>query len=189
MLRTIAWISVAVYSTEFILALFLFYRVNNRMPPSGQIIMGGTPTPKAPPVLAQSGSAIDAAGGKLLEDKAVMVGAVNALGGGSRRRKHRGGAEVKVGSAPNFVSAGGVDTKQMFAGLLQAQHQASADAAYDKLGSAPPMQINTQTQEGGRRRRSVKKSPRRKHNGSKGKSIRKHHRSRRMSRRVRRSLV
>jgi hypothetical protein len=158
---------------------------------SGQIIMGGTPTPKAPPVLAQSGSAIDAAGGKLEQDKAVMVGAVNALGGGSRRRKqrkHRGGAEVKVGSAPNFVSAGGVDTKQMFAGLLQAQHQATADASYDKLGSAPPMQINTQTQEGGRRR-SVKKSPRRKHNGSKGKSVRKHHRSRRMSRRVRRSLV
>jgi hypothetical protein len=165
------------------------------MPPSGQIIMGGTPTPKPPPVLAQSGSAIDAAGEKLLQDKAVMAGAVNALGGGSRRRKHRGGAEVKVGSAPNFVSAGGVDTKQMFAGLLQAQHQAGADAAYDKLGSAPPMQINTQTQEGGRRsarrrRKSIKKSPRRKHNGSsKGKSVRKHHRSRRMSRRLRRSLV
>lgn len=169
------------------------------MPASGQIIMGGTPTPKPPPVLAQSGSAIDAAGGKLLQDKAVMEGAVNALGGGSRRRGHRrrryhGGAEVKVGSAPNFVSAGGVDTKQMFAGLLQAQHQAGADAAYDKLGSAPPMQMNTQAQEGGRRRRrrrSVKKSPRRKHNGSnsKGKSVRKHHRSRRMSRRLRRSLV
>ena len=166
------------------------------MPPSGQIIMGGTPTPKPPPVLAQSGSAIDAASGKLLQDKAVMEGAVNALGGGSRKRrrgrKYRGGAEVKVGSAPNFVSAGGVDTKQMFAGLLQAQHQAGADAAYDKLGGAPPMQINTQAQEGGRRRRrrSVKKSPRRKHNGSsKGKSVRKHHRSRRMSRRLRRSLV
>lgn len=133
--------------------------------------MGRTPTPKPPPVLVQSGSAIDAAGGKLEQDQAVMAGAVNALGGGSRRRRrkikqHRGGAEVKVGSAPNFVSAGGVDTKQMFAGLLQAQHQAGADATYDKLGSAPPMQINPQTQEGGRRsrrsrrnRRSIKKSP------------------------------
>ena len=166
--------------------MFLFYRVNNSMPPpSGQIIMGASPPPKAPTPPAQSGSAINAAGEKLLEDKAVMAGAVNALGGGrsrSRRRRHRtrrhrGGGEVAVSNIPNFVSAGGTDPKQMFAGLMKTADTANADAAYDKLGNAPPMQM------GGRRR--IKKS--RKHNGRR--SVRKHRRSRRVSRRVRRSMV
>jgi len=149
--------------------------------------MGGVPHPTPPPALGQSGSAIDAASSELQQKNAVMAGAVNALGGGkrSRRRGHkkrRGGADVKVGGIPNFVSAGGVDTKQMFAGLLKAQDTANANAAYDKLGDAPPMQI---THEGGRRR--IKKS--RRHNGKRSKSVRKHTRSRRMSRRVRRSVV
>ena len=146
--------------------------------------MGASPHPKPPPGLEQSGSAIDAAGDKLLQDKAVMAGAVNALGGGSRsrrrrHRKYRGGAQVPVGNIPNFVSAGGTDPKQMFAGLMKTADAANADAAYDGLGDAPPMQINTK---GGRR---IKKS--RKHNGRR--SVRKHRRSRRVSRRVRRSMV
>jgi len=154
---------------------------------SGRIIMGASPHPAMPKGLEQSGSAIQAAGAELQEKNAVMAGATKALSGGRRRRKYRGGADVEVGGIPNFVSAGGTDPKQMFAGMMKVADAANADAVYDKLGNAPPMQIK---QDGGGVRRRIKKS--RKHNGrrsKRSKSVRKHSRSRRMSRRVRDHMV
>jgi hypothetical protein len=155
---------------------------------SGRIIMGASPHPTMPKGLEQSGSAIDAAGKELQEKNAVMAGATRALSGGGRRRrkrsKHRGGAEVKLDKIPNFVTAGGTDPKQMFAGLMKTADAANADAVYDKLGNAPAMQVKQDG--GGGKRRRIKKS--RKHNGrrsKRSKSVRKHSRTRRMSRRIR----
>lgn len=142
------------------------------------------PQPKVP---AQTGSNIQAAAGVLAEKNETHGEAVNALGGGSRRRRHRrtlrGGA-VEVKSVPAFVSAGGTDPKATYAGLLQAGHAAKAAGAYDGLGDKPPINMNST---GGRRKRktSVKRNNGRKR--SKRTALLRSRRTRRGSRRVRHS--
>jgi hypothetical protein len=147
---------------------------------SGQIIPAD-PVPEQPSAIQQEGSPIQAAG-KAVELKTnEQIGALEKLGhklGG--RRRLRGGAEVEVKNVPSFPSAGGIDAKQVYAGLLETAHQAASDAKFDSLGNATPV---TTTATGGRRRKTRKV-----HNGRhKRSSIRKRRGSARRTRRVRNS--
>ena len=146
---------------------------------SGQIIPAD-PVPEQPTAIQQEGSPIQAAG-KAVELKTnEQIGALEKLGHklGGRRRLH-GGSQVEVKNVPSFPSAGGIDAKQVYAGLLETAHQAASDAKFDGLGTAAPVT----TKVGGRRRKTRKV-----HNGRhKRSSVRKHRRSARRTRRVRHS--
>ena len=168
------------------------------VPPAPPIVEPGVPTPIKP------GSAITAAGIANAEKTAIQAEAVQNLGGkvGGRRRGAKiaslarvrrlmllGGAAVPAGQievkhVPNMVSSGSVNAKAMYAGLLETQNQAAADARFDALGQASPQQIAPLQAQGGRRHK--KKKTRKHHNGrSKHATLRKSRRSARRSRRVR----
>ena len=143
--------------------------------PTGQMIAGDVPPPVQPTPPAMGGSPIQAAAGVLQDKTDVLAGAVKNLGGGSRRRRSRGrsrgrrrrfvgGGDVPVPRVPNMPSAGGVDPKATYGGLLQLQHAAVAAGAYDGLGNATPMNMNSAVS-GGRRKRS-----RRRNNGRRKRS-------------------
>ena len=155
------------------------------MSATGRMIAKEVAAPSQPTPAAQTGSAIQASAGVLEQKNEVLAGAVKNLGGGSRkrRRRMRGGAEtIEVPKVPNLVSAGGVDAKGSYAGLLELKHAAVADGAYDGLGNAPPMNMN---KAGGRRKRS-----RNRNNGkrrSKRSTLFRSRRTRRGTRRVRHS--
>lgn len=169
------------------------------VPPTPAIVEPGVPVPIKP------GSAITAAGLANAEKTAIQAEAVQNLGGkvGGRKSSKRGakiaslarvrrllllgGAAVPAGQievrhVPNMVSSGSVNAKAMYAGLLETQNQAAADARFDGLGQASPQQIAPLQAQGGRRNK--KKKTRKHHNGrSKHATVRK---SRRASRRARR---
>lgn len=154
--------------------------------PTGQMIAGEVPPPIQPTPPAMTGSAIQAAAGVLQDKTDALAGAVKNLGGGSRRRRrHRrkivgGERDIPVPKVPISVSAGGSDPKATYGGLLQLQHAATAAGAYDGLGNATPMNVNTT---GGRRKRS-----RRRNNGrNKRSALLRSRRSRRGTRRLRSS--
>ena len=171
------------------------------IPPAPPIVEPGVPTPIKP------GSAITAAGIANAEKTAVQAEAVQNLGGkvGGRRAGKRGakiaslarvrrlmllgGAAVPAGRievkhVPNMVSSGSVNAKAMYAGLLETQNQAAADARFDGLGQASPQQVAPLQAQGGRRHK--KKKTRKHHNGrAKHAGVRKSRRSTRRSRRVR----
>ena len=151
------------------------------------MIAGEVPAPVQPTPPAISGSPIQAAAGVLGAKTDVLAGAVKNLGGGSRRRRRRGrklmGGErtIEVPKVPNMPSAGGVDPKATYGGLLQLQHAVTAAGVYDGLGNATPMNMNATT--GGRRKRS-----RRRNNGRNKRSAKlRSRRTRRRTRRVRSS--
>ena len=154
----------------------------------GSIIMPkvGVAHPDVPKV---EGSFIEASAKAVEDNVATQAGAIKALGGpisGGRRRKYWGGAAVEVKNVPAMVSAGGTDPKAGFAEMLRTANKADADAAYDKLGSAPPKTVDPDKMAmatGGRRRRN--KTAKKGNGRSKRAGVRKHRRSRRGSRRVR----
>ena len=164
------------------------------------------------------GSAIQAAASSVNEKTEVQADALNVLGGktGGRKRRGgrqtrkrmanlrmvqrimmmRGGAEIEVKNVPSMPSAGGVDPKATFAGILEAKHQLAADKQFDGLGQSSPVTVPPPggVATGGRRRRRLTK----KKAGSKHKSkkhgtrpvhgpLRKHRRSLLRTVRVRRS--
>jgi hypothetical protein len=170
------------------------------VPPAPPIVEPGVPTPIKP------GSAITAAGIANAEKTAIQAEAVQNLGGKVGGRKGKRGAKVaslarvrrlmllggaavptgqiEVKHVPNMVSSGSVNAKAMYAGLLETQNQAAADARFDALGQASPQQIAPLQAQGGRRHK--KKKTRKHHNGrSKHATVRKSRRSSRRSRRVR----
>ena len=154
----------------------------------GSIIMPkvGVAHPDVPKV---EGSFIEASAKAVEDNVATQSGAIKALGGpisGGRRRKYWGGAAVEVKNVPAMVSAGGTDPKAGFAELLRTAKKADANAAYDKLGAAPPKTMDPDKMAvatGGRRRRN--KTAKKGNGRSKRAGVRKHRRSRRGSRRVR----
>lgn len=156
----------------------------------GSIIMPkvGVAHPDVPKV---EGSFIEASAKAVEDNVATQSGAIKALGGpisGGRRRKYWGGAAVEVKNVPAMVSAGGTDPKAGFAELLRTANKADANAAYDKLGAAPPKTMDPDKMAvatGGRRRRN--KTAKKGNGRTKRAGVRKHRRSRRSSRRVRRS--
>ena len=166
-------------------------------------VTSGTIIPPAPPITEpgaitpiKAGSPITAAAAENAEKVSIQTEAVKNLGGkvgGKRGAKIanlakvrkimmlRGGAsnQIEVKNVPNMVSSGSVDVKAMYAGLLQTQNQAAADAQFDSLGHATPQQIS----HGGRR---LKKKTRKHHNGrSKHAGVRKSRGSRNRTRRIR----
>ena len=170
------------------------------IPPTPAITEPGVPTP------IKAGSAITAAGVANAEKTAIQAEAVKNLGGkvGGRRGKRGakiaslarvrrlmllGGAAVPAGQievkhVPTMVSSGSVDAKGMYAGLLETQNQAAADARFDALGQSSPQQLAPLHAQGGRRHK--KKKTRKHHNGrSKHTTLRKSRGSSRRSRRVR----
>ena len=157
---------------------------------TGRLIANEVPVPTQPTPAAQTGSAIQASAGVLEEKNEVLADAVKNLGGGSRRRRRRhrrmrGGAEtVEVPKVPNLVSAGGVDAKGSYAGLLELKHAAVADGAYDGLGNAPAMNVN---KAGGRRKRSRNRNNGKRSRRSKRSTLLRSRRTRRGTRRVRHS--
>ena len=160
--------------------------------PTGEIKLNAVTPDKPPEVIEQTGSNIEAAAGVLAEKSQTHGEAVNALGGGSRRRRLRrrralrGGAAVEVKAVPTFASAGGVDAKATYAGLLQAGHAAKAAGAYDSLGGETPMNMNSMG--GGRhRKRSTVKRNNGRRKRSKRSTLLRSRRTRRGSRRVRHS--
>ena len=152
--------------------------------PTGQMVASAVPTPTQPTPAPQTGSAIQASVGVLEQKNDVLAGAVKNLGGGSRRsRRMFGGAEtVEVPKVPNLVSAGGVDAKGSYAGLLELKHAAVADGAYDGLGNAPAMNMN---KAGGRRKTSRNRNNAKRR--SKRSTLLRSRRTRRGTRRVRHS--
>jgi len=148
----------------------------------------GTAHPDVPKV---EGSFIEASAKAVEDNVATQTGAIKALGGpisGGRRKKYWGGAAVEVKNVPAMVSAGGTDPKAGFAELLRTANKADANAAYDKLGAAPPKMMDPDKMAvatGGRRRRN--KTAKKGNGRTKRAGVRKHRRSRRGSRRVRRS--
>ena len=144
-----------------------------------------------PDVPKVEGSFIEASAKAVENNVETQSGAIKALGGpisGGRRRKYWGGAAVEVKNVPTMVSAGGTDPKAGFAELLRTANKADADAAYDKLGAAPPKTVDPDKMAvatGGRRRRN--KTTKKGNGRTKRAGVRKHRRSRRGSRRIRRS--
>lgn len=158
--------------------------------PTGAIVLDSVTPDKQPVIPAQTGSNIQAAAGVLEGKNATLADAVKNLAGGRRgrrSRKLRGGA-VEVKSVPQFVSAGGVDPKASYAGLLETAHAAKAAGVYDGMGDKPPINMNSTT--GGRRGRGRKRSTVKRNNGgtrSKRSTLFRSRRTRRGSRRVRNS--
>ena len=156
----------------------------------GSIIMPkvGIAHPDVPKV---EGSFIEASAKAVENNVETQTDAMKALGGpisGGRRKKYWGGAAVEVKNVPSMVSAGGTDAKAGFAELLRTANKADADAAYDKLGAAPPKTVDPDKMamaKGGRRRRN--KTSKKGNGRTKRAGVRKHRRSRRGSRRIRRS--
>ena len=144
-----------------------------------------------PTVPKVEGSFIEASAKAVENNVETQSGAIKALGGpvsGGRRRRYFGGAAVEVKNVPTMVSAGGTDPKAGFAELLRTANKADADAAYDKLGAAPPKSLDPDKMAvatGGRRRRN--KTAKKGNGRTKRAGVRKHRRSRRGSRRIRRS--
>jgi len=169
------------------------------IPPTPAVTEPGVPVPVKP------GSAITAAGLSNAEKTAVQAEAVKSLGGkigGGRRGKvaslarvrrlmllggSAGGVpagQIEVKHVPNMVSSGSVNAKGMYAGLLETQNQAAADAQFDSLGHSSPQQVAPLQAQGGRRHK--KKKTRKHHNGrAKHAGVRKSRRSTRRSRRIR----
>ena len=162
------------------------------------------------------GSAIQAASASVNDKTEVQAEALNVLGGktGGRRRRQtrkrmanlrmvkrimmmrmRGGAEIEVKNVPSMPSAGGVDPKATFGGILEAQHQLAADKQFDGLGQESPVSVPPPggVASGGRRRRSLtKKKAGSKHKKTHGTRpvhgpLRKYRRTSRRTLRVRRS--
>lgn len=170
-----------------------------------QVQSDGTiiPSPKIPsqpgPIpQAVEGSHITAAAASVngkTEDQAAALGVLGGKVGGRRRRVAnlrmvqrmmlmRGG-DVEVKNVPSMPSAGGVDPKATFAGILGVQHQLAADKQFDGLGDATPKLMPPPG--GGGRRLKKKKTLKHKKNGtrSKHRSVRKRRGSSRRTRRVR----
>jgi hypothetical protein len=177
-----------------------------------QVQSDGTiiPTPEVPdhpgPIpQAVQGSHITAAAASVnskTEDQADALKVLGGKVGGRRRRQTRRGkqvanlrmvqrmmlmrgGDVEVKNVPSMPSAGGVDPKSTFAGILGAQHQLAADKQFDGLGDEAPKLMPPPG--GGRRRLKKKKTLKHKKNGTRTKhrSVRKHRGASRRTHRVR----
>jgi hypothetical protein len=95
------------------------------------------------------------------------------------------GGDVEVKNIPSMPSAGGVDPKATFAGILSVQHQLAADKQFDELGDATPKLMPSPG--GGGRRLKKKKTLKHKKNGTRAKhrSVRKRRGASRRTRRIR----
>jgi len=149
------------------------------------------PSQPGPIPQAVQGSHITAAAETVNEKTAGQSDALKVLGGkvgGRRRRQTRRrvanlrmvqrmmlmrGGDVEVKNVPSMPSAGGVDPKATFAGILGVQHQLAADRQFDGLGDASPKLMPPPG--GGGRRLKKKKTLKHKKNGTRTKhrSVRK----------------
>jgi hypothetical protein len=96
------------------------------------------------------------------------------------------GGDIEVKNVPNMPSAGGVDPKATYAGLLALQHQGAANRQFDGLGDAPPKLMPPAG--GARRHKKKTLKHKKKHHGSgtKHRRVRKHRGSSRRTHHVRR---
>jgi len=168
------------------------------------------PSQPGPIPQAVEGSHITAAAATVNESTVDQAKALSVLGGkvgGRRSRSRRRGArrgsrrvanlrmvqrmmlmrggDVEVKNVPSMPSAGGVDPKATFAGILSVQHQLAADKQFDGLGDASPKLMPPPG--GGGRRLKKKKTLKHKKNGTRAKhgSIRKRRGASRRTRRIR----
>ena len=152
---------------------------------------------------AVAGSPIQAAAASVNDKSEIQADAIAVLGGktGGRRTRRRianlrrvqkilmRGGDIEVKNVPNMPSAGGVDPKATYAGLLAVQHQGAANRQFDGLGDAPPKLMPGPGASGGARRYKKKTlKHKKKHHGSRTKHgrVRKHRGSSRRTHRVRR---
>lgn len=165
------------------------------------------PSQPGPIPQAVEGSHITAAAttvNESTEDQAKALGVLGGKVGGRTRRRgaRRGsrrvanlrmvqrmmlmrGGDVEVKNVPSMPSAGGVDPKAAFAGILSVQHQLAADKQFDGLGDASPKLMPPPG--GGGRRLKKKKTLKHKKNGTRPKhgSVRKRRGASRRTHRVR----
>lgn len=165
--------------------------------PSPEVPLQPGPIPQA-----VEGSHITAAAKTVNDKTETQAEALNVLGGKVGGRRRRGtrrvanlrmvqrmmlmrGGDVEVKNVPSMPSAGGVDPKATFAGILGVQHQLAADKQFDGLGDASPKLMPPPG--GGGRRLKKKKTLKHKKNGtrSKHRSVRKRRGSSRRTHRVR----
>jgi hypothetical protein len=160
------------------------------------------PSQPGPIPQAVEGSHITAAASSVNDKTVDQADALKVLGGkvGGRRRGTRRrvanlrmvqrimlmrGGDVEVKNVPSMPSAGGVDPKATFAGILSVQHQLAADKQFDGLGDATPKLMPPPG--GGGRRLKKKKTLKHKKNGTRAKhrSVRKRRGASRRTRRIR----
>lgn len=170
------------------------------------VLADGTVIPDAAPITEPGkipqlvpGSHLQAAAQSVNTKISDQASALNALGGkiGGRRGSRRaanlahvrrmmmlgGAGDIEVKNIPHMASAGGVDPKSTYAGILAVQSQGAANRQFDGLGDAPAKLISAT---GGRRH---KKKTRKVHNGIRSKHgrVRKHRGSSRRTHRLRRT--
>lgn len=169
------------------------------------------PSQPGPIPQAVEGSHITAAATTVNDNTVDQAEALNVLGGkiGGRRSRTRRrggrqtrrkrvanlrmvqrmmlmrGGDVEVKNVPSMPSAGGVDPKATFAGILSVQHQLAADKQFDGLGDASPKLMPPPG--GGGRRLKKKKTLKHKKNGTRAKhgSLRKRRGASRRTHRIR----
>lgn len=165
-------------------------------------IVPDTQVPSHPGAIPQvvPGSAIQAAAASVNDKTDTQATSIGVLGGkiGGRRHTRRiadlrrvqrmlmRGGDIEVKNVPNMPSAGGIDPKATFAGLLEVQHQAAADRQFDGLGNAAP---KVMPPAGGRRHKKKTLKHKKGKNGSRTQHgrLRKHRGSSRRTHRVRHS--
>jgi hypothetical protein len=146
---------------------------------NGQIIVSPPKLYEGPsPAKLPGNSMLDAAAKQTLESQHDAAQAFTKMGAGQRG----GGPYAYVPKIPEAGTVPGVSHEKVYVGALDIYNQAKANAAYDKLINAPPMQIKA----GGKRRLRTKK----KHGRSRNRTHRrKHRRSSRRGRRSSRTVV
>ena len=123
-------------------------------------------------------SMLDAAVKQTLESQHDAAQAFEKMGAGQKG----GGPYAYVPKIPEGGTVPGVSHEKAYVGALDIYNQAKANAAYDKLIHAPPMQVKA----GGKRKVRTKK----KHGRSRNRTHRrKHRRHSRRSRRRSRAVV
>ena len=143
---------------------------------NGQIIMNPPKMIEPPPPANINGSMLNVAAAKTLEDQRMAAQAFSKMGAGQKG----GGKYAYVPELPEGGTIKGVSYEKNFVGAIDNLNQLRANAAYDGLSKATPIQI------AGKRRLRTKK----KHGSRRNRTHRrKHRRGSRRRRRSRRSVV
>ena len=123
--------------------------------PTGQIVATGLPSQHMGHTQNIQGGIINHSAAKTAASiKAQSAHASKAgvtMRGASRRRRHKGGAEIQIPSVPEGGTIPGVSFASNHASLVNGLNKINTGAVYDKLGSAQPYKVS-----GGKRRRKTK---------------------------------
>jgi hypothetical protein len=146
---------------------------------NGQIVVAPPKMYEGPsPAKLPGNSMLDAAAKQTLESQHDAAQAFAKMGAGQKG----GGSYAYVPKIPEGGTVPGVSHEKAYVGAIDIYNQARANAAYDKLIHAPPIQVKT----GGKRKLKTKK----KHGRGRNRTHRrKHRRNTRRRRRGSRAVV